>query len=670
MKKLVGTLALAYIVFCLGLVALFLVFSPTQLLNGMGITSSISIGVFRGVIVYIYSPLNTTYNFNIGSTYTLDLKVGASSMFNISEWKYRLEDLRHSNVVYDNIAFTPNITFNAVRWSNKLTVYANDTTGEVGNASVVFFISVPNSAPILGDIPKELYVCENRYLNYPFTITDVDESALTIDISPKNPIFVYPFYFEEGSTVVTSYFTSSVIGKGQIGFYPEVITVSDGEYADTKRVNITAIEINNLPSLDAIGVKTVWSRGENRTLYIQAKASDFEDGNLSLGNLTINLTFYDESPFFNISNKGVINWIANSTYIGVHNIKVCVFDKPISYIHPNISLCSNTGLSQADCENFSLTVTDENRAPYFISYSPTSLNFSTLTSQYLLFYVATYDPDGTVPDIYWYLNNAINASKYTSGNSTDSFNYTFNCNETGLNNLRIVITDGLLNASLTWLINVTGADCAEAPQEGGGAVGGGGAAVGGGAGPAPNCTEKWVCFDWYNCQNLDFSFGFGNITRDDYEQISTYCSMLDILKSDCGYQIRKCIDLNKCNSSRIKPQEIQSCYFTMQPSCFDGIKNCHDGACEILTDCGGPCSFCPTCSDKIKNQREEGIDCGGPCPNKCMPEQQLQRKTRINYSLIILTSLILVIVFIIIVKVVQIIRLRKEARNLAWYRLR
>ena len=33
-----------------------------------------------------------------------------------------------------------------------------------------------------------------------------------------------------------------------------------------------------------------------------------------------------------------------------------------------------------------------------------------------------------------------------------------------------------------------------------------------------------------------------------------------------------------------------------------------------LSDCGGPnCPSCPTCSDKIKNQNETGIDCGGPC---------------------------------------------------------
>ncbi|RLI92787.1 MAG: hypothetical protein DRO89_01425, partial [Candidatus Altiarchaeales archaeon] len=32
------------------------------------------------------------------------------------------------------------------------------------------------------------------------------------------------------------------------------------------------------------------------------------------------------------------------------------------------------------------------------------------------------------------------------------------------------------------------------------------------------------------------------------------------------------------------------------PSCFDGIQNCHDGACEEGIDCGGPCKPCPSCT--------------------------------------------------------------------------
>ncbi len=48
-------------------------------------------------------------------------------------------------------------------------------------------------------------------------------------------------------------------------------------------------------------------------------------------------------------------------------------------------------------------------------------------------------------------------------------------------------------------------------------------------------------------------------------------------------------------------------------TCFDGLKNCHDNACEEEVDCGGPCEPCPSCTDNIQNQGENGVDCGGPC---------------------------------------------------------
>ena len=44
-------------------------------------------------------------------------------------------------------------------------------------------------------------------------------------------------------------------------------------------------------------------------------------------------------------------------------------------------------------------------------------------------------------------------------------------------------------------------------------------------------------------------------------------------------------------------------------TCFDGIRN---GA-ETGVDCGGPCAACSACSDGIQNQGETGVDCGGPC---------------------------------------------------------
>ncbi|MFC1690716.1 LamG-like jellyroll fold domain-containing protein [Nanoarchaeota archaeon] len=53
------------------------------------------------------------------------------------------------------------------------------------------------------------------------------------------------------------------------------------------------------------------------------------------------------------------------------------------------------------------------------------------------------------------------------------------------------------------------------------------------------------------------------------------------------------------------------------PSCFDGLMNCHDGTCERGVDCEGPCATncaaAPRCDDGIQNGYETGVDCGGHC---------------------------------------------------------
>ncbi len=91
------------------------------------------------------------------------------------------------------------------------------------------------------------------------------------------------------------------------------------------------------------------------------------------------------------------------------------------------------------------------------------------------------------------------------------------------------------------------------------------------------CEEKWNCTPWGKCM-------------------------------PSGIQIRRCFDLNHCNTTFKKPPEYRHCLYT--PTCYDGIRN--QG--EEGIDCGGPCPPCPTCYDGIQNQGEEGIDCGGPCP--------------------------------------------------------
>jgi len=140
---------------------------------------------------------------------------------------------------------------------------------------------------------------------------------------------------------------------------------------------------------------------------------------------------------------------------------------------------------------------------------------------------------------------------------------------------------------------------------------------GGGAGIS--CEPKWGCKDWGICQNAYSSLQSGILSGEEYRIAEAYCILNDWADEEtCGFQYRECLDVNSCNNNLTLPLQLQACYYTENPSCSDGIKNCHDGSCEFLVDCGGTCNACPTCSDGRQNQGEEGIDCGGPCPNGCI----------------------------------------------------
>jgi len=608
--------------------------------NVAGMVKLIVIGLSR---IYILSPQNTTYFFSIGENYALDLNVSAD--FAAENWWYLLEDLRHEQIIYENISFTPNITFNATRWSNRLTVWANDDLGRVGKKEVIFYVSVPNSAPILGYIPDEMLACEGGYFSYRFNATDIDEDWLEFDINPKNPFYVIRLWKFDLITTGGEIFTP-LLKKFWVGKYQFIIYATDGQYIDSKGVNVTIIGINNPPSVEDIGVQTVWTRGDNSTFYKEVQVSDIESGNQTSGNLTFNLTFLSGIPLFEISAYGVMNFTPNSSHLGVYNLGLCITDKALVNPHPNITLCSQDGSNLTVCQNFSLTITDENRKPTITSYYPPNLIFNASGGERLFFNISKYDPDGTIPDARWYVGNK--SVQYNTGSSIDNFTYSFGCGVWGTYNVRVEITDGLLTDSVNWIINVGYFPCPvyELPIE---------------AKPAgrAECIPMWACSDWEVCQNAKKGLEAGVIVGEDYRDIQISCGSIFLNEQSCGYQLRKCFDIYNCNISAYKPEEFRTCEYVEMPSCFDNVKNCHDDACEILIDCGGPCKPCPTCTDGIQNQGETGIDCGGPCPWKCPPEIPL-RIYLIKLIKYLLVLIIFALLLVILIKLVKIIGIKKE----------
>ena len=593
-----------------------------------------------GRAIKIYNPKDITYNFSRGENYTINLNV--TSNFEVDSWWYDLIDLRHNQEIYEDIFFEPNISFNAVRWENRLIVYANNSLEEIHNDSIEFFVFIPNSAPIITNLSENIYVCENQFLSYLFNVSDFDEDTLTSDISQKNPFYL-SFYDYINLTDKQYEIFSGVINKENIGgvnngfkIYQETISISDEEYSDSKNINITAIEVNNAPAISSITTKTIWNQGENNTLYHDFNFNDLEDGSESDENLNYTINFSNNEDLFNITSKGIINFTAdNTTELGVYNISICVRDLGLTNPYQNISLCLPLGdsIPITSCEDFSLTITNENRNPNITDYYPINLSFSSSSTKNLYFNITKTDPDGTIPDGFWYVDDV--EKEIDKGNSSDEFYYNFGCGVSGNHTIKAIISDGELNDSVQWNISLRSVACPVPPPDGGGGGGGG-----------LSCIEKWGCEEWNNCQNLESLIFLNQIDYETQELIIERCSLFNWNKEQCGFQTRECNDFNYCKTNLSKPGIIRECYYSETPDCSDGIKNCHDGFCEILIDCGGPCPPCPSCSDKIKNQGEEGVDCGGPCAPciKEIPMPLSVKKILIYISLLIFIFILIIII--------------------------
>ncbi len=176
---------------------------------------------------------------------------------------------------------------------------------------------------------------------------------------------------------------------------------------------------------------------------------------------------------------------------------------------------------------------------------------------------------------------------------------------------------------------------------------------------------------WAVCQNVDISLRAGVLSRTDYRSIKDQCILKGLDEKICAFQISKCSDFNNCSATFDTPGEIQSCQYIENPSCDDEVNNCHDGSCELLVDCGGPCDPCPTCSDEINNQGEKGIDCGGPCPVECDEDKLVGFASIVSglnlYPNSLLSYLLLFILFALIlmatIKVRSICKIRKSLNS-------
>lgn len=541
------------------------------------------------------------------------------------------------------------------------------------NATVT--IADVNTAPIIHNVTDPIFVCEDTILSSWFNVTDEQGDALEIKLNPPfspifpfQPFFVSPIFTPSGGGLSL---TTSIELRSQNLTNPSFVDMTQGHRTfieeisavelftpiprllDTYTVPITVIERNDPPQLTSFGTLTIetYTQGEDSTFYRVLGVTDEEDGTLAGGNLILNMTFLNGPHLFNITSLGVINYTPNETTYPVQPlpqtslIQICVGDMGITPTHANIvQYCGQDGSPATSCFNFSLTVTNQNRAPVIDSFYPVNLSFTASGETDIYFNVSAHDPDGNpYMDMNWTVNGV--QEKIELGVNISNFTYAFPCGVSGLQFVNITVSDGIANTTMGWNFTLVESVCPTPQQRSGG--GGGGR----------RCVENWACSDYNVCQHALTSLEIGGLTVTDYTPIQMSCANQSLDENNCGFHLRTCYDVNNCSTSFTQPDTLVQCHYTENPSCSDGIANCHSGACETLTDCGGPCDACATCSDGEQNQGEFGVDCGGPCPFGCPPEIPLQYG---NIVRILIWAILLLFILIILIKIRSIIRARRD----------
>jgi hypothetical protein len=505
-------------------------------------------------------------------------------------------------------------------------------------ALIIFIASKASAAtaPLFGDTDEEIILCESSALSYNLNITDIDGGDLEVMISPSGPFFARTISSEVPITQIEIFsdnLTKSLSNK----IYEKTISVSDGQFSDSRNIKITVLESNNPPQIEPLSIETIIINDSGQ-FYKKVFATDLESGDQDSGNFSFTISDSLNELALGINPLGIINMTKDSLKPGLHEIKVCATDSGVKITSEKIGFCGQGDLKKTTCRTFPMVLINKNTAPTILLFNSTNQSSQIVGTNSVSFQVYKFDPDGAIPETRWYVDDKLRQAD--SDDASDKFTYSFGCNAWGKHIIKAVVTDGLQEDSVEWKFDVIKFVCPE------GIIAG--EKIGG-----KKCEEKWGCYDWTPCQNAAKSAEIGVLTKGDYEAVRADCLKENLNEDLCGFQMRLCLEVNNCGTLDKKPSEIISCSFSQGQDCSDKIKNCHDGQCEILPDCGGPCDPCPTCSDGIKNQREGFADCGGPCLEECPERLVSPREKSIKQKFLIVMIVLSIVVIAQIVWVMK-----------------
>jgi len=501
-------------------------------------------------------------------------------------------------------------------------------------------LSIPpvsgEKVPLLQDLPSEIFACEGEVLAFNFTATDEDGDELSVDLYPKGPIYIEEISSGAGNLdarLFSEKFKQNDVGK----IFESTVFVYDSTFVESKDIRITVVEVNSPPEIEEIEIQTISLSSDEPLFYQEVMVTDSE----SSDNLEYSLRFKFDQNLFEISDDGILSFEPTASDVGVYDLEVCVSDSGIPDSQDQIN-CDQDGSSLKSCENFQLTITNENIKPTIMSFFPQTPTLDISSKDKLYFNVSNFDPDGTSPDIKWYLEDEL--IKYDESMDFSELEYEFGCGISGQRVLTAVISDGLKNDTVQWAFTISEYPCEpnEQPRD-----------------LIDSCDEKWGCQDWGVCQHTAQSKEVGVISDEEFDSINEKCEFKGWGEVSCGLQIRPCIDVNECPGVSDDLPGIRECFFVFSPSCTDGLKNCHENKCEILADCGGPCDACDSCSDNRQNQGEEGVDCGGPCHEECRAE------TPFNIAKIVKIAIVAGLIVAAVVGLLILLRIRHIKKKMS-----
>lgn len=497
-----------------------------------------------------------------------------------------------------------------------------------------------NTSPIIGEIDKEFVICESSAFSQHFEITDAEGGILDVSLSPSGPFFIKTD-LSKAATTKAELYSNNLTKEQSNQIYYQTVYASDGQLIDSRDIKITVLEKNNPPEISYIGVQTVLLNG-GASFEKQIFVNDTESGTQDSGNFVFEISSDLDLPM-EIDKAGLIKFIPRQEDIGVHEIQICATDSGLANLENKLGICGEEDLRATSCIKFSLAVVEQNNPPTIILYNSTNSTRLISDLSELNFEIYKFDPDGIIPDTFWYADDKL--KQINSGSAVDNFLYVFGCDLWGKHKIEARVTDGSLTDSVFWNFDLIKIPCAE------------GNFIGEKI-DKTDCEENWGCYDWNLCQSLTQSEEIGLLSSQDKKKIEENCLNNGWAAGECGFQIRNCVDVNDCSAIKNKPLEIQECFFSANPSCSDKIKNCHNDECEPVPDCGGPCKNCQSCSDGIKNQEELGVDCGGPCFEECSAKTISETEKSVKQKILI------IFVILIILALVQIVRIMKTKEEL------